>query len=139
MVVRNGNFNVKMYKDFVLSLLKQLFSNLLTNIYDPVLLISARISARELNILEDPRWSQKILQGVCVKIIMLKKKMKSPFQTQYNCDWIKFSCYSSDKGFRKIDEVNIWRGKKQNNFPEKPTHQGIIALPYWFFTLIILV
>ena len=37
---------------------------------------------------------------ICVKKL-LKKKMKSPFQTRYNYDWIKFSCYSSgDKGFR---------------------------------------
>ena len=38
---------------------------------------------------------------------MLKKKMKSPFQTRYNCDRIKFSCYSSDKGLKKTGEVNI--------------------------------
>ena len=36
-----------------------------------------------------------------------EEKDESPFQTRHNCNWIKFSCYSSDKGFRKIGDVNI--------------------------------
>ena len=78
-------------------------------IYDPMLLISARIlesltfliSGRPLVI------SQNSARSLCQKIIMLKKKIKSPFQAGYNCDWIKFSCYSSDKGFWKIGDANI--------------------------------
>ena len=55
-------------------------------IYDPVLLISARI-LESLTFLNSGRplvVSQNLARRLCQKIIMLKKRMKSPFQTRYN-------------------------------------------------------
>ena len=96
-------------------------------IYDPV--FSARILESLTFLISERSYviSQNSAKSLCQKIIMLKKKMESPFQTRYNCGWIRFSCYCSDRVFRKIDDVNIWRVK------------GTIALLHPFFKLIILV
>ena len=55
-----------------------------------------------------------------------EEKMKCPFQTAYNCNWIKFSCYSSDKVFGKIGEVNILRGKSEIIFKENPLIKALL-------------
>ena len=83
--------------------------------------------------------SQNSARSLYQKFITLKKKMKSLFQTRYNCDWIKFFCYSSDKGFRIIGDVNIWRGKSEIIFKKNPLINALLHFRTPFFTLIILV
>ena len=76
-------------------------------IYNPVLLISARI-LENLTFLISGIGDQtlgdltKFGKVFVSKYYHSEEKMKSSFQTWYNCDWIKFSYYSCDKEFRKI-------------------------------------
>ena len=98
---------------------------------------------RELNILDSRKTlsdiSENSARSLCRKIVMLKKKVKSPFQTRYNCDRIKSSCYSSDKGFKKTGEVNIWRGKREIIFQKNLLIRALLHFRTPFFILIILV
>ena len=106
-------------------------------IYDPV--VSARILESLTFLISEIPYviSQNSSKSLCQKTIMLKKKIESPFQTRYNCDWIKFPCYSSDKLFRKIGEVNIWRGKSEIISEKKPLIKALLHFHTAFFTLII--
>ena len=83
--------------------------------------------------------SQNSATSLCQEIIMLKKKMKSPFQAQYNCDWIKVFCYRTDKGFRIIGDVNIWRVKNEIIFKKNTLFKALLHFRTPFFTLIVLV
>ena len=58
-----------------------------------------------------------------------------PLQEYERNSTTKFSCYSSDKGFRKIGKFNIWKGGRGIIFQKKKQSlrrfSKLVALKIW--------